>query len=94
MSDNDRHQGGSRLTSWHQDLFAAVGRWRWLQTLDGGVAGVLQPLYDRHRDDLAVELAAHTRRPRANAAAACSSRGTRSVIMFSLSGAPEARVRA
>ena len=56
MSDNDRHQGGSRLTSWHQDLFAAVGRWRWLQALDGGVAGVLQPLYDRHRDDLAVEL--------------------------------------
>jgi nitrite reductase/ring-hydroxylating ferredoxin subunit/uncharacterized membrane protein len=33
-----------------------MGRWRWLQTLDGGVAGVLQPLYDRHRDNLVVEL--------------------------------------
>ena len=63
MSGTDRHQGGaapttgaSRLTTWHQDVFAAMGRWRWLQTLDGGVAGVLQPLYDRHRDNLVVEL--------------------------------------
>ena len=63
MSDTDRHQGGgkpttgaSRLTTWHQDVFAAMGRWRWLQALDGSVAGVLQPLYDRHRDNLAVEL--------------------------------------
>jgi nitrite reductase/ring-hydroxylating ferredoxin subunit/uncharacterized membrane protein len=56
MSGTDRHQGGSRLTTWHQDLFAAMGRWRWLQSLDGGVAGVLQPLYDRHRDNLGVEL--------------------------------------
>ena len=63
MSDTDRHQGGgkpttgaSRLTTWHQDVFAAMGRWRWLQTLDGGVASVLQPLYDRHRDNLVVEL--------------------------------------
>ena len=63
MSDTDRHQGGgkpttgaSRLTTWHQDVFAAMGRWRWLQALDGSVAGVLQPLYDRHRDNLVVEL--------------------------------------
>jgi nitrite reductase/ring-hydroxylating ferredoxin subunit len=63
MSDSDRHQGGaapatgaSRLTTWHHDLFAAMGRWRWLQALDGSVAGVLQPLYDRHRGNLAVEL--------------------------------------
>lgn len=56
MSGTDRHQGGSRLTTWHQDLFTAVGRWRWLQALDGSVAGVLQPLYDRHRGNLAVEL--------------------------------------
>ena len=63
MSDTDRHQGGgvpttgaSRLTTWHQDVFTAMGRWRWLQALDGSVAGVLQPLYDRHRDNLAVEL--------------------------------------
>lgn len=63
MSDADRDQGGaapttgaSRLTTWHQDVFAAMGRWRWLQALDGSVAGVLQPLYDRHRDNLVVEL--------------------------------------
>ncbi len=63
MSGTDRHQGGaapttgaSRLTTWHQDLFIAMGRWRWLQALDGSVAGVLQPLYDRHRDNIAVEL--------------------------------------
>jgi nitrite reductase/ring-hydroxylating ferredoxin subunit/uncharacterized membrane protein len=63
MSGTDRHQGratpttgGSRLTTWHQDLFTAMGRWRWLQELDGSVAGVLQPLYDRHRGNIAVEL--------------------------------------
>jgi nitrite reductase/ring-hydroxylating ferredoxin subunit/uncharacterized membrane protein len=47
---------GSRLTTWHQEFFTAVGRWRWLQTLNDGVSGVVQPLYDRHRGDLAVEL--------------------------------------
>ena len=46
----------SRLTTWHQDLFTAVGRWPWLRTLDEGVAGALLPLYDRHRGNLAVEL--------------------------------------
>lgn len=63
MSDTDRRRGGaapaagpSRLTTWHQDLFTAIGRWRWLQGFDRGVAGVLQPLYDRHRGTLAVEL--------------------------------------
>ena len=63
MSGTDRHQGGaaptsgaSRLTTWHQDLFTAMARWRWLQALDGSVAGVLQPLYDRHRSNIAVEL--------------------------------------
>jgi nitrite reductase/ring-hydroxylating ferredoxin subunit len=63
MSATDRRRdgaapatGSSRLTTWHQDLFAAIGRWRWLQDLDRGVAGVLQPLYDRHRGNLAVEL--------------------------------------
>ena len=46
----------SRLTTWHQELFAEVGRWRWLETLNDRVSAVLQPLYDRHRDNLAVEL--------------------------------------
>jgi nitrite reductase/ring-hydroxylating ferredoxin subunit len=63
MSGTDRHHGAAaptagalRLTTWHQDLFAAMGRWRWLNALDGSVAGVLQPLYHRHRGNLAVEL--------------------------------------
>jgi len=46
----------SRLTTWHQELFSAVGRWQWLEALNDGVSGVVQPLYDRHRDNLAVEL--------------------------------------
>jgi hypothetical protein len=46
----------SLLTAWHEQLFRAVGRWAWLRSLDDGVARVLLPLYDRHRDDLAVEL--------------------------------------
>lgn len=46
----------SRLTTWHEQLFGAVGRWPWLKSLDDGVSGVLLPLYDRHRGDLAVEL--------------------------------------
>lgn len=48
--------GPSRLTTWHQDAFTAVGRWRWLHTLNDRVTGVVQPLYDRHRDAVVVEL--------------------------------------
>lgn len=48
--------GASPLTTWHQDLFTAVGRWQWLHTLNDSVSGVVQPLYDRNRDRLAVEL--------------------------------------
>lgn len=46
----------SRLTTWHEGLFAATARWPWLKRLDDRVSGVVLPLYDRHRDDLAVEL--------------------------------------
>jgi nitrite reductase/ring-hydroxylating ferredoxin subunit/uncharacterized membrane protein len=46
----------SRLTTWHEGLFPAVGRWPWLQSLDQRLSAVVLPLYDRHRDDLAVEL--------------------------------------
>jgi nitrite reductase/ring-hydroxylating ferredoxin subunit len=46
----------SRLTTWHQELFTAVGRWTWLRTLDERVAGAVLPLYDRHRGNVAVEL--------------------------------------
>lgn len=61
-SATDRNNGGaapggaSRLTTWHQDLFTAVERWPWLATLNDRVSAVVQPLYERHRDNLAVEL--------------------------------------
>lgn len=54
MPNTDR--GASRLTTWHQELFTAVGQWTWLHTLNDRVSGVVQPLYDRHRDKLVVEL--------------------------------------
>ncbi|MDT4975502.1 MAG: hypothetical protein QOG98_1260 [Pseudonocardiales bacterium] len=62
MSNTERRLGAStaggpsRLTTWHQELFATVGRWRWLEALNDSVSGVVQPLYDRYRDNLAVEL--------------------------------------
>ena len=61
MSNTDRPHDlalarESRLTTWHAGLFRAVGRWPWLRRLDTSVAGVVLPLYDRHRGDLAVEL--------------------------------------
>lgn len=48
--------GVSRLATWHQELFDAVPRWPWLRTLDERVSAVTQPLYDRFRGNLAVEL--------------------------------------
>ncbi len=59
MSSNGQQAGtttASRLTTWHQELFTAVGRWQWLHALNDRVSGVVEPLYDRYRDNLAVEL--------------------------------------
>lgn len=56
MPGTDRDGTPSRLTTWHQELFAAVGRWPWLRELDERVSAVVQPLYDRYRENLAVEL--------------------------------------
>ena len=61
MADSEGPPGAaaaqeSRLTTWHEGLFRAVGQWSWLKRLDDGVAAVVLPLYDRHRDELAVEL--------------------------------------
>jgi hypothetical protein len=62
MSSTDRRlgatstAGASRLTTWHQELFTAAGRWQWLETLNDSVSAVVQPLYERYRDNLAVEL--------------------------------------
>jgi nitrite reductase/ring-hydroxylating ferredoxin subunit/uncharacterized membrane protein len=46
----------SRLTTWHQEFFAAVGKWPWLETLNDNVSAVVQPVYDRFRGNIAVEL--------------------------------------
>lgn len=48
--------GPSSLATWHQDFFTAVERWPWLSALNDSVSGVVQPLYDRFRGNLAVEL--------------------------------------
>jgi len=48
--------GASWLTTWHQDLFTAVGRWQWLHAFNDRVTGVVEPLYDRYRNNLALEL--------------------------------------
>ncbi len=46
----------SVLTTWHRDLFAALGRSAWLRRADERAAAIVLPAYDRHRGDLAVEL--------------------------------------
>ncbi|MBC8091164.1 MAG: non-heme iron oxygenase ferredoxin subunit [Pseudonocardia sp.] len=57
MSGTDqRPTVAATLTTWHQELFTAVGRWPWLHALNESVTEVVQPLYDRHRDNLVVEL--------------------------------------
>jgi hypothetical protein len=62
MSSSDRpwaatmSRAASVSTTWHRELFAAVERWRWLHTLNDRVSAVTQPLYDRHRSNLVVEL--------------------------------------
>lgn len=48
--------GALRLSTWHQLLFTQVGQWRWLHDLNETVSDVALPLYDRHRDNLVVEL--------------------------------------
>ena len=44
------------MTTWHQEFFAAVGKWPWLESLNDSVSGAVQPVYDRFRGNLAVEL--------------------------------------
>ena len=44
------------MTTWHQEFFAAVGKWPWLTELNESVSDVVQPVYDRYRGNLAVEL--------------------------------------
>ncbi len=61
MTSTDQESGRTvslarRLTTWHQDAFTAVGRWSWLQGLNDRVTAVVDPVYDRHRGNLLVEL--------------------------------------
>jgi nitrite reductase/ring-hydroxylating ferredoxin subunit/uncharacterized membrane protein len=48
--------GSSRMTTWHQEFFTAVGKWPWLESVNDSVTGVVQPVYDRFRGNLALEL--------------------------------------
>ncbi len=43
-------------TTWHRDAFAAVQRWSWLEGLNDRVTAVVEPVYDRYRDTLVLEL--------------------------------------
>lgn len=43
-------------TTWHREALAAILRWPWLRTAEEQVSAVVNPIYDRHRDNLAVEL--------------------------------------
>lgn len=45
-----------RLTTWHQDVFAAMQRWPWLSDLTDRTTAVVDPVYDRYRGTLPVEL--------------------------------------
>jgi nitrite reductase/ring-hydroxylating ferredoxin subunit len=61
MSSTDQESGPTvtlarRLTTWHQDAFAAIQRWSWLQDLTDRTTAVVDPVYDRYRGTLAVEL--------------------------------------
>jgi nitrite reductase/ring-hydroxylating ferredoxin subunit/uncharacterized membrane protein len=62
MSSSDPPPGpaapgpASRLATWHGELFAAVERWQWLHAATDRLSAVAQPLYDRYRSTLAVEL--------------------------------------
>lgn len=48
--------GPSRAATWHQHLFTAVGRWLWLAAVNDRVTAVVQPVYERYRGNLAVEV--------------------------------------
>ncbi len=61
MSSTDQQSGtmiggSSWLVTWHDRLVTAVTRWQWLQATNDGVSAVVQPLYERYRDNPLVEL--------------------------------------
>src|SRR6516162_9991599 len=46
----------TRLVAWHSDLAAWLDQLGWLRTLSDWLTGVLQPVRERHQDNLALEL--------------------------------------
>ncbi len=44
------------LVAWHNELAAWLDRAGWLRTLSDWLTGVLEPVRERHQDDLALEL--------------------------------------
>ncbi|SHL09975.1 Ferredoxin subunit of nitrite reductase or a ring-hydroxylating dioxygenase [Pseudonocardia thermophila] len=49
-------QLGALATTWHRRALTEILRWPWLRSAEEKVTAVVEPLYDRHRGDLAVEL--------------------------------------
>lgn len=47
---------GVLATTWHRDALAAIVAWPWLRDAEERVTAVVNPLYERHRDNIAVEL--------------------------------------
>ena len=46
----------TRLVTWHGDLVASLDRLRWLRTLSDWLTGALDPVRERHQDNLLLEL--------------------------------------
>ena len=46
----------TRLVTWHGDLVASLDRLGWLRTLSDWLTGALDPVRERHQDNLALEL--------------------------------------
>jgi nitrite reductase/ring-hydroxylating ferredoxin subunit len=58
MVDTEQQSGsGTTLTTWHQQAFTTIGKWKWLSDLTERATAVVDPLYDRFRANPAVELA-------------------------------------
>lgn len=57
MADTEQQAGsGTTLTTWHQQAFTAIGKWKWLNDVTEKATAVVDPLYDRFRSNPALEL--------------------------------------
>jgi hypothetical protein len=46
----------TRVVTWHGDLVASLDRLGWLRTLSDWLTGTLDPVRERHQDNLVLEL--------------------------------------